>query len=319
MTKSPTVSVVLPVRGDGCFLEEAITSISNQTLSDFELIIVDNGLDHEGREVMRRSNGMDDRIRVMSQEGGLARVLDAGCRAARAPLIARMDGDDIASPDRLARQVEHMNRSPGCVACGTWVMLMDESGKDVRLKQFPVGPADARALLKKWPCIAHASAMIRKEAYLRAGGYQIWYRFAEDYALWVRMAALGDFENIPIVGLRRRIHDGSISARFADRQLITTMKIRADVAINRLGSNPVKRVRLREVPYILRPQWSRLGYNFAKRDLGNARLLAQSGDTQSAGRSRKRAHKWIRHTYRSDLWIGFFLHYLKSFKSAARR
>src|SRR3954447_7753370 len=103
---APTVSVLMPCYNAERFLPEAIQSILDQTFRDFEFVIVDDGSTDNTRNVLRMFAEGDDRIRVIDNDhGGISGALNRGIQECRGEWIARMDGDDIALPDRLEKQI----------------------------------------------------------------------------------------------------------------------------------------------------------------------------------------------------------------------
>src|SRR5262245_62588772 len=101
----------MPVRNGERFLSEALESTLEQTLSELELIVVDDGSTDGTPEILERAAAGDTRIRVHRQQpGGLTVAINAGCSLAQAPLIARMDSDDVMLPERLERQADYLAR-----------------------------------------------------------------------------------------------------------------------------------------------------------------------------------------------------------------
>src|SRR2546430_2107322 len=112
----PRVSVVLPVRNGETYLAEAIASVLSQTFTALELIVVDDGSGDQTPSIIRSYAADDPRLRLArASTGGIVNALNHGCALARAPLIARMDADDISYPDRIARQVERLDGAQGVV------------------------------------------------------------------------------------------------------------------------------------------------------------------------------------------------------------
>ena len=107
----PCVSVLLPVRDGAPFLREALDSVLAQTLSDFELVVVDDGSEDETPTIL--GSVEDERLRVLRQERlGLVTALSRAVAEAHAPLLARMDADDVSLPERLERQVAYLDARP---------------------------------------------------------------------------------------------------------------------------------------------------------------------------------------------------------------
>jgi glycosyltransferase involved in cell wall biosynthesis len=122
----PLVSVILPVHNGGRWLEAAVDSILGQTLADLELIVVD---DHSNDAAPARLAGRDERLRLLSSpERGVSCAFNTGFAASCAPLVARMDADDIALPARLERQVGYLQEHPAVDICGGCVEIFVGDG-----------------------------------------------------------------------------------------------------------------------------------------------------------------------------------------------
>src|SRR5258706_14041022 len=120
MSSSPAVSVVMPVYNGERYLASAIDSILAQTFTDFELIAVDDGSTDSSLPMLKRYAERDPRVRVISRPNtGIVGALSDAIAAARAPLIARMDADDLSLPLRFERQVAYLSGHPQCVLVGT--------------------------------------------------------------------------------------------------------------------------------------------------------------------------------------------------------
>jgi hypothetical protein len=128
---APLVSVILPVYQAEATVEAAARSILNGAFADLELVVVDDGsTDGSAERVAALARG-DERVRLLRREhGGVAAAANAAVAAARAPLIARMDADDMAHPERLARQVDLLERA-GLDVVGSQVRVVGPGGEDV--------------------------------------------------------------------------------------------------------------------------------------------------------------------------------------------
>src|SRR4051794_4532921 len=113
---TPAVSIVMPVYNGAAYVAEAVRSILGQTFEDFEFIIVDDGSTDRTPRILHEYERMDRRVRVISRPNtGIVGALNDGVAAAEAPLIARMDADDVSTPQRLHRQVEYLSEHPEVV------------------------------------------------------------------------------------------------------------------------------------------------------------------------------------------------------------
>jgi GT2 family glycosyltransferase len=221
--RAPRVSVVLPVYDGGSFLTEAVESILAQGFGDFELIAIDDGSRDASGDILDCFARADARVRVVHQaNAGIIAALNRGLALARGELIARMDADDIAHPERFARQVAFLDASPDVAVVGCAVTLIDEGGKPVRDIGYPVAPEAVAEFLETGSALAHPSVMMRRAAVLAVGGYRPAYRHAEDYDLWLRMAERYRLANLPDCLLRYRHHQAKLSLTYAVEQRLAT-------------------------------------------------------------------------------------------------
>ena len=200
----PRVSVVMPVHNGLPYLSESIESILRQSLKDFEFVILDDCSTDETGAVLRDWQQLDDRIRVFEsrQNLGLAGSSNYVVTKARAPLIARMDADDVAHPERLKRQWEIFQEHPGAQLVGTLWEGIDACGRRVR-------PRDRWRLVRRstFAPFPHGSVMFRRQAFDQIGGYREVCDFWEDLDFFLRMAATGRVIVIPDVLYDYRFHD----------------------------------------------------------------------------------------------------------------
>lgn len=194
---APDVSIVLPFRNEAAYLAECLASIRAQTLAAWELLAIDDGSDDDSTAIVRSFAAGDRRVRLL-QPGrtGLVAALNLGIAEARAPLVARMDADDVMHADRLRAQHEYLRDRPEVALAATQVELFppDEVRggylEYVRWQNGIVEPGQvAREIYVESP-FAHPSVMARKEVLRAAGGYADG-PFPEDYELWLRLHAAG--------------------------------------------------------------------------------------------------------------------------------
>lgn len=200
----PAVSILLPVRNEGNFLPAAINSIFRQTFTDWELIIVDDGSTDNTPCILADAAAHDNRITIVQPEkNGLANALNTGLQHCSAPLLARMDGDDICHPLRFEKQVSYLNHHPetGLVACSfrhfprkqiKQGMLTYESWQNSLEDHATI----MNNLLVESPFV-HPAVMLRRCILDQLGGYRDT-GWPEDYDLWLRMALAGTrFSRLP--------------------------------------------------------------------------------------------------------------------------
>ncbi|HEY0028833.1 MAG TPA: glycosyltransferase [Allosphingosinicella sp.] len=189
-----SLSVVMPVHNALPYLDEAIGSIVNQSYRDFELVILDDCSTDGSSEVLKGWAARDPRIRLVTAEkrlgpaGSSNRVVAESSGA----LVARMDADDIAHPDRLARQIAVLEGNADAVLVGSLHDTIDGSGQRVR-------EPDISRLVRHSPFapFVHGSITVRRAAFDQVGGYRSACDYWEDIDLFVRLARVGRILVVP--------------------------------------------------------------------------------------------------------------------------
>lgn len=217
MEKAPKVTVLMPVYNGEKYLREAMDSILQQTFTDFEFLIINDGSTDKSVEIIESYH--DERIRLIHNDGNIKLIatLNKGLDLARGEYIARMDCDDISLPKRLKKQVEFMDEHLDVGICGTWVETIGEiEGVIWRYNQN----ADyLRCQLFFDSPLAHPSVIMRmkslKQHHLR---YSTEYIHVEDWFLWQTSSNYFKLSNIPEVLLHYRILSNSVSRRNKNEQ-----------------------------------------------------------------------------------------------------
>ena len=193
----PRVSILLPVRNEEHLLPAALASLFRQSLADWELVAVNDGSSDATGAILDAAAATDPRVRVLHRpQRGLVATLNDGLAQCRAPLVARMDGDDICHPLRLERQVAFLATNPlvTLVACRvrhvprqtlTAGMRAYENWQNSLLDHADI----IRDLYVEAP-FTHPSVIFRRDAVLALGGYRDC-GWPEDYDLWLRLARAG--------------------------------------------------------------------------------------------------------------------------------
>jgi glycosyltransferase involved in cell wall biosynthesis len=214
LRKPPVISVIIPAHNEQRFLGAALASLSRQTYADFEVLVIDNGSTDATGQIIDEWSSRDARVHGLTlQTASLSRSLQEGVAQSRGTFIARLDADDIAAPERLRRQYEAMVREPELGLLGSAAQLITESGKACGLTTPPLTDHEIRLAMPTECPFVHSSVMMRRDAYLRAGGYRPGLNLAEDYDLWLRMMLVAKVANLPEALVKYRKRSDSLTVR----------------------------------------------------------------------------------------------------------
>jgi glycosyltransferase involved in cell wall biosynthesis len=208
----PSITVIMPAYNAERFIGEAIRSVLDQTFTDFEFIIINDGSTDQTPFIIRSFS--DPRIRLINQENkGIAEALNLGLAAARAEIIARFDADDICYPWRLEVQYAFLKHNPGYILTGGAADYIDQHNNHVFtwLPKATSNTEISRIYRKVCPFI-HSGVMYRKDAVIAAGGYNPHAHSFEDHFLWVKLINKGwRAANLPTPLIQVRLNPDSIT------------------------------------------------------------------------------------------------------------
>ena len=208
------ISVILPVYNAEFYLKEAVESILNQTYTNFELIILNDGSSDNSLQIIEELMKYDSRIVLVNRENkGLVYTLNEGIKLAKGKYIARMDADDISLPNRFEKQIRLMENK-NLDICGSHFLLIDKQNNIQGLNLTPINHNMCVLSLASKVPFAHPSVMIRKEFLLKNNLLygQSEYKIAEDFDLWMRMYEKdAKFGNVNDILFRYRIVNNSLS------------------------------------------------------------------------------------------------------------
>ncbi len=227
---NPLVSVVMSVYNSEKYLKEAIESILNQTYTNFEFIIVNDGSTDSSLDIIQEYMKKDERIVLISRDNkGLPYSLNEGIEKAKGRYIARMDADDISLPARLEEQVEFMEKNENIGIFGTWAEVFGEN-KKTKLLKHPVAHDELKVKLLFSVCFAHPTVMIRKYILDKYNlKYNLDYLNAQDYELWSQISEVNMMANIPKILLKYRISENSITSVTDSKKIKLRYKLLSDV------------------------------------------------------------------------------------------
>lgn len=222
---SPAVSIVLPTYNRLQFLPATLESVFAQTLTDWELIIADDGSDDATRDYLRRVAARAGvRVLWLAHSGRPAVPTNAAIREARGEYVAFLDSDDLWAPEKLERQIASLRRRTSCRWSHTRFMIVDSSGRITN--RLPAGTHPAKSgwiresLLEGEIVIAQPSVLVSRGLLEELGGFDEGLRMCYDDDLWFRLAARSEVDAVdePLTLIRRHeFHSGSDVIAWEDR------------------------------------------------------------------------------------------------------
>jgi len=205
------IDVLLPIRGaNPDWLAETLLSIESQVGVAPRLVAVLHP-DDLALAPLVKSTSTPVTIVSAPREGHLAHALNAGLKVCRAPFVARIDQDDLATPERLVRQMNLLNSSPNTIAVGSNAFLINQDSQVTGLRELPTSCGNVLRRMRWRNALVHSSVTFRLEPVMESGGYSTIAENVEDYELWLRLLALGSIQSRPEALVAYRIHDEQLT------------------------------------------------------------------------------------------------------------
>lgn len=236
---APLISVVMPAHNASKHISIAIESILNQTFKNFEFIIVNDNSSDKTAKIVKKYARKDLRIRLLnnSKKLDIAGSLNRGIEDSKSNIIARMDADDISTPQRLELQYKLIQKSKKTAAVGSNIILIDSLDNVIGLRNYPVTSEKLKKCLFKYSPFAHPVVMFRKDIFEKVGKYNPKYSPTEDLDLWFRLGKKYEFKSVPKPLLKYRLSEKSSSHKMIKDLEILVFKIRMD-AVFKHGYKP---------------------------------------------------------------------------------
>lgn len=219
----------MAVRNQEATLAAAINSILKQSFRQFEFIIVNDASTDHSVEILADFAVKDKRIKLLTnrRQLGLTRSLNQAIKKAKGKYLARMDGDDIALPRRLEKQLKFLADHPQIALLGTAAYLINQKNKQIGLKRFPSDHQHIRASVLRYCPFIHPTWMFRRSALKEIGDYNEKFPFAQDYELVLRFLTRFRTANLAEPLLKYRVNSASaISLKNLKKQELFALKAR---------------------------------------------------------------------------------------------
>jgi glycosyltransferase involved in cell wall biosynthesis len=235
---SPRVTVVMPAYNASQFIDTAISSIRAQTMTDWEMLVVNDGSTDDTALIAERHARQDRRIRVLHQaNSGQAAANNLAIPKSRADLIARMDADDLALPERLESLCEVITRDPMLAAVGSRARCIAGDAGGGGIYGESGDPRQVSAAMRNggYCPLLNPTALFRKSAWLAVGGERACFGSVHDVDLWMRIGASMAIRIVPDILLEYRVHDGNVSLTGAEFQGLALLAAYHAARIRRAG------------------------------------------------------------------------------------
>jgi glycosyltransferase involved in cell wall biosynthesis len=241
---NPLVSVVMSVYNGDQYVPESVESILNQTFTDFEFIIINDGSTDKTKVILEEYAANDSRILLVHQENlGLTKSLNKGIALARGKYIARQDADDYSLPDRLATEVTFLSSNESIAMVGTAVNVVDGKGNVLAIFRHPSDFDVIKKNLMKHNCFWHGSAMFVRESFEHIGRYRDAFTTSQDYDLWLRFSENYQMANLSVPLYCYRFSPGAVTFKKMVSQYrcgILARRLAEARALNRKEDNTLK-------------------------------------------------------------------------------
>ncbi len=253
----PEITILMPVRNGERYIKEAIDSVLNQTLTDFEFLIIDDGSKDRTVEIIQRYT--DKRIRLVRKEHQFIQNLNEGLELASGTYIARMDADDIMHTERLRIQLKRMKKNPDITVCGTWAKIFSDKGNERKISHLGYGIIHEPVLeLLKYNMLLHPSVMIKKEFLFNHHIKYQNYPYVEDYKLWFDIAKAGGIlfvEPQELMMLRRS--DTQVTVTKKEEMFLGSIRLRKEILLYLLSiyDNKALNSLLSDLEYLEKNKW----------------------------------------------------------------
>lgn len=228
MKENPKVSVIMPNYNCEKYISKAIESILNQTFTDFEFIIIDDGSTDNSWSIIQEYAKKDNRIIAIKNDENLkiCKTLNKWIELSRWEYIARMDSDDISIIDRFEKQVQFLDKNPDIWIVGGTMQIMNWDGNIYSERKYNLIDKEIRNKLFRYSPFCHPVIMIRKNILDMSWNYDEQQVFAEDYDLYFRLWKYSKFANLEYSLIKYRMFENNSTTKKLKEMELKTLLIR---------------------------------------------------------------------------------------------
>jgi glycosyltransferase involved in cell wall biosynthesis len=238
---TPVVSVLLPIYGGAAYLRRTLDGLMAQSFRDFEVIAVNDASPDDSREIVLSYR--DPRIALLDNpiNVGQTASMQLALERARGRYIARQDQDDVSLPERFERQAQYLENRPDIGAVGTDHCVIDEDAAQVPGMSTSYAEETVAEMGWRLLCtdrLVDSTVMFRTDVARRIGGFDLQYRYAQDYDLWARLSFTTGVARLRQSLLQLRIHRSSASVKYSEAQALEVAGI-VQRNLNHVLSEPI--------------------------------------------------------------------------------
>jgi glycosyltransferase involved in cell wall biosynthesis len=264
---NPKITVLMPAYNAGKYIGEAIQSVLNQSYSDWELLIVNDGSTDDTVEIVESYD--DSRIRLLNNPENLRliKTLNRGLEEARGELIARLDADDLATPLRLELQVAALEAHPELVMVGGRSNVIDSTGACLHRGEdrfLPSSPGAIRLASMFFNPFRHSAVTFRRATILELGGYPATMQNVEDFALWSRLIDKYDTVNLDDVVCDYRQHGESVMSQAKKQSAVNLDEPRLAITQPVYTANALRESKDPRVAEFWGTEWPKVQYAYGR-------------------------------------------------------
>ena len=230
--KTPLLTVLMPACNAEYFLRECLDAVLNQTFTDFDFYICDDGSRDHTLAILQEYATRDVRIKILSNEENIGiaatrnRLLSVLPDSAK--YVAWIDADDVCFPERFQKQIEFLSTHTEIGGVGSSLDIIDETSCSIGFRHYPTDPVTIRKTLPRMNVLAQPSMMLRREVIDSIGEYSLECPVAQDYEYWLRAIEKYDFANLDNPLLHYRISKQQVKQSKLKQTLLITMKIQKE-------------------------------------------------------------------------------------------
>lgn len=243
---SNLISIVMPVYDAGSFLRQALDSVLSQTYKNWELICVDDGSIDNSFNILQEYALTDLRIKVYKNKKnqGVSATTNFAISKSQGQYLARMDADDVMTPDRLEKQIKYLRKNPQVLVLGGQCSLINEKSENIGKKMFPLTHQEIYKMMYEAMPIQQPTMIINLKLLPKDfSWYEKKTNTAEEVDLLFRLFKYGEFANLPDYVLNYRLHGQNLSLKNPKMTFKITYQTRK-MAISKYGYNPTLKARV---------------------------------------------------------------------------